>query len=69
MRGELSAVRKAVAALPNTSETFPTREDVGTWWATRIKGALQDHPEEAFELFADWVVTLDRRRKPASPGQ
>ncbi len=67
LRGELSAVRKAVAALPNTSEAFPTRE---TWYVVgyAIKGALQDHPQEAFELFADWSARWTEGGKPAEPG-
>ena len=67
LRGELSVVRKAVAALPNTSEAFPTRE---TWYVVgyAIKGALQDHPQEAFELFADWSARWTENGKPAEPG-
>jgi hypothetical protein len=67
LRGELGAVRKAVAALPNTTEAFPTRE---TWYMVgyAIKGALQDYPEEAFELFADWSSRWMENGEPASPG-
>jgi len=67
LRGELNAVRKAVAALPNTSEAFPTRE---TWYMVgyAIKGALQEHPEEALELFADWSARWTENGKPAEPG-
>jgi hypothetical protein len=67
LRGELSAVRKAISALPNTSEAFPTRE---TWYMVgyAIKGALQDHPKEAFELFADWSSRWTEDGKPAEPG-
>jgi hypothetical protein len=67
LRGELAAVRKAVTALPNTSEAFPTRE---TWYMVgyAIKGALQDHPEEAFELFAEWSSRWTENGEPASPG-
>lgn len=67
LRGELSAVRKAVAALPNTSEAFPTRE---TWRMVgyAIKGALQDRPEEAFELFTNFSARWIEDGKPAEPG-
>ncbi|MGZ5988749.1 MAG: AAA family ATPase, partial [Rhizomicrobium sp.] len=67
LRGELNTVRKAVAALPNTSEAFPTRE---TWYMVgyAIKGALQDHPQEAFELFADWSARWTENGKPVEPG-
>lgn len=55
LRGSLEHVRRAVAAIPNTSEHFPTREsyrDMGY----AIKAALPDHPDEAFEIFADWCA-------------
>lgn len=67
LRGELNAVRKAVAALPNTSEAFPTRE---TWYRVgyAIKAALPDNEREAFELFADWSAKWTEDGKPASPG-
>jgi RecA-family ATPase len=67
LRGELNAVRKAVAALPNTSEAFPTRE---TWYKVgyAIKGALQDYPQEAFNLFAEWSAKWTENGKLAKPG-
>jgi hypothetical protein len=67
LRGELNAVRKAVAALPNTSDAFPTRE---TWYKVgyTIKAALPDNEREAFELFADWSAKWTEDGKPASPG-
>jgi len=55
LTGTLEHVRKAVAALPNTSDLFPSREhyrDIGY----AIKAALPDHEDEAFEIFADWCA-------------
>lgn len=53
LKGDLDKIREAVANIPNTSEHFPTREsyrDMGY----AIKAALPEHPDEAFEIFADW---------------
>ena len=55
LKGSLDAVRRAVAALPNTHNTHPSREsyrDVGY----AIKAALPDEPEAALELFHDWCA-------------
>ncbi|WP_158526639.1 AAA family ATPase [Phaeobacter inhibens] len=76
LAGDLKAVRQAVAAIPNTSTHFPSREhyrDMGY----AIKAALPDEPYEALEIFNDWcdrwaegsndpdVVASDwRRMKP-----
>jgi hypothetical protein len=76
LTGPLQAVRAAVAATPNTSNHFPSREsyrDMGY----AIKAALPDHPDEAFEIFQGWcdrwsdgvndhdIVAADwRRMKP-----
>lgn len=76
LRGELETVRKAVAATPNTSNHFPTREayrDMGY----AIKAALPDDEPAAFDIFTEWcqrwtdginepdVVEADwRRMKP-----
>jgi hypothetical protein len=67
LRGELNSVRKAVAALPNTSEAFPTRE---TWYKVgyTIKAALPDNEREAFDLFAEWSARWTENGQPASPG-
>jgi RecA-family ATPase len=54
LKGALDEVRRAIRALPNTSELFPQREDylqVGYM----VKASLPDHPEEAFELFMEWA--------------
>lgn len=53
-RGDPAAVERAVRALPNTTELFPTRDhyrDVGY----AIKAALPDDERLAFELFTDWA--------------
>jgi hypothetical protein len=55
LKGDPKIVTRAVKAMANTSEHFPTREnyrDVGY----AIKGALQDNPQLAFDLFADWCA-------------
>lgn len=55
LKGSLDAVTRAVAALPNTHNTHPSREsyrDVGY----AIKAALPDEPEAALELFHDWCA-------------
>lgn len=76
LKGDLETVRKAVAAIPNTSEHFPTRESYRDF-GYAIKAALPDYPNEAFAIFEDWcarwkegsndpgVVAADwRRMKP-----
>ena len=76
LKGDLETVRKAVAAIPNTSEHFPTRESYRDF-GYAIKAALPDYPNEAFAIFEDWcarwkegsndpgVVSADwRRMKP-----
>ena len=53
LRGDLDTVRRAVRALPNTSELFPAREDyLSVGYA--IKAALPDHPSGAFEVYSGW---------------
>lgn len=52
LRGDPAKIRKAVAAIPNTSSLFPSREsyrDMGY----AIKAAVENDAE-AFEIFADW---------------
>lgn len=53
LRGELEAVRRAVAATPNNHNTFPSRESYRDY-GYAIKAALPDHPSEAFDIFATW---------------
>lgn len=55
LKGPLETVRKAVAAIPNTSALFPSREsyrDMGY----AIKAALPDDEEAAFDIWADWCA-------------
>lgn len=55
LTGDIDAVRKAVEAIPNTSEGFPSRESyLHVGYA--IKAALPDAPSEAFNIFADWCA-------------
>lgn len=52
LRGDPAAVRRAVAAIPNTSSHFPSRESyLHVGYA--IKAALEDD-HEAYETWADW---------------
>jgi hypothetical protein len=53
LKGDLEKVRKAVRATPNTLSNFPTREDYRNY-GYAIKAALQDHAQEALELFEEW---------------
>lgn len=53
LRGDPDHVRRAVRATPNTTSAFPTRESYRDF-GYAIKAALPDHPDEAFELYADW---------------
>ena len=58
LRGDPATVKKAIAALPNTSDLFPSREsyrDVGY----TIKAALPDEPDLALELFHAWAGRWD----------
>lgn len=55
LKGQPDLIARAVAAIPNTSALFPSREsyrDMGY----AIKAALPDHEEQAFEIFADWCA-------------
>lgn len=55
LTGSLDAVTKAITALPNTSNHFPSREsyrDVGY----AIKAALPHNEPEALALFQDWCA-------------
>lgn len=53
LKGDLEHVRRAVEAIPNTSELFPTRESY-VHFGYAIKAALPDHPQEALALFDAW---------------
>lgn len=55
LRGDPDAVRRAVEALPNTSDHFPSRESyLGLGFA--IKAALPDAEADALALFEDWCA-------------
>jgi hypothetical protein len=55
LRGQIDTVRKAVAATPNTSEAFPTREMYRDY-GYAIKGALPDDEPAAFDIFSEWCA-------------
>lgn len=55
LRGDLETVRKAVAATPNTSKTFATREAYRDF-GYAIKAALPDNEPEAFDIFSEWCA-------------
>jgi hypothetical protein len=68
LRGNLDTVRKAVAATPNTSKAFSTREAYRDF-GYAIKAALPDNEPEAFEIFAEWCGRwVDDSGEPVSPG-
>lgn len=67
LRGDPAAVKAAIAALPNTTELFPTREawrDVGY----AIKAALPDDEDTALELFQDWSAKWEETGEPDEDG-
>lgn len=54
LRGDIGRISRAVAALPNTSDLFPTRESYCSI-GFAIKAACgPEHEPEGFALFADW---------------
>jgi hypothetical protein len=55
LRGSLDAVRKAVAATPNTSAAFGTREAYRDY-GYAIRAALPDDEPAAFEIFSEWCA-------------
>ncbi|TDR93515.1 bifunctional DNA primase/polymerase-like protein [Enterovirga rhinocerotis] len=60
LKGDLELVRSAIEALPNSDAIFPSRGDaISVGFA--LKGALQDHPEEALELFHLWGAKWEGR--------
>lgn len=54
LRGDPEIVRKAVAATPNTSNNFPTRESYRDY-GYAIKAAVEDETA-AYEIFAEWCA-------------
>jgi len=55
LRGPVETVRKAVAATPNTSALFGTREAYRDY-GYAIKAALPDDEDEAFEIYSAWCA-------------
>lgn len=53
--GDPAAVKKAVEAIPNTADQFPTREAYLSF-GYAIKAAMPDDPAGAFALFEDWCA-------------
>lgn len=53
LKGDLDTVRKAVTATRNTTADFPSRENY-IQFGYAVKAALQEHPDEAFEIFSEW---------------
>ncbi len=53
LRGDPALVRRAMEALPNTTDLFRAREDV-IMVGYAIKAALPDDADLALELFQDW---------------
>jgi hypothetical protein len=68
LKGDIAMVRKAVAATPNNSKAFGTREQwLGYGYA--IKAALPDNQAEAFEIYSEWSERwVDEKGEPVSPG-
>jgi hypothetical protein len=55
LTGPIDAIRRAVAATPNTSNTFPSRESYRDY-GYAIKAALPDDEPEALEIFQSWCA-------------
>ena len=56
LRGKLETVRDAVAAIPNTSEQFPSRESYRDF-GYAIKAAVgPEHEAEGLDIFLDWCA-------------
>lgn len=55
LRGSVETVRKAVAATPNNSKAFGTREAYRDY-GYAIRAALPDDEPAAFDIFADWCA-------------
>ncbi len=58
LKGTVELIRKAVAATPNTSALFPSRESYRDY-GYAIKAALPDDQDEALEIFQDWCARWD----------
>lgn len=54
LAGDVAAIAAAVAAIPNTKDSHPTREDYIRMGAA-IKAALPEHESEAFEIWCEWA--------------
>lgn len=53
----LEALRKMVQAIPNTPETFPSRNEHYIPFMQAIKGAAgPDNDEDAYEIFHEWAM-------------
>lgn len=55
LKGSIETIRKAVAATPNTSAAFPTRETYRDY-GYAIRAALPDNATEAFDIFSEWCA-------------
>lgn len=55
LKGSLDTIRKAVRAIPNTSDLFPSRESYRDF-GYAIKASLPDNAQEAYDLFAEWCA-------------
>lgn len=63
LKGDVAAVAQAVAALPNSSDLFPTYDDYIRVGAA-IKGATQDDPDAGLDLFLQWAGRWDGDNDP-----
>lgn len=55
LKGDPEAIRQAVAAIPNTTELFPSRESYRDMLYA-IKAALPDDPDLAWQIAWDWCA-------------
>ncbi len=58
LRGDPDMVERAVRAIPNTVEHFPTYDDM-TRIGIAIHGALPDDPDRGLEIFTEWAASWD----------
>lgn len=65
LRGDIELVRRAVAATPNTSATFPTRESYVKYGYAIKAAAGPEHEAEALELYQDWCARWDDGDNPS----
>ncbi len=54
LRGDPEAVRRAMAAIPNSRAIYPSRDDYIRMGAA-LKAALPDDEDEAFHLWTEWA--------------